>query len=177
MSYSNKISYKILSVILAFLTVLYTFPLTVLAIDDNNTPTQTTNYTATENIIELSDKRSATTKTYRLPDGSYYIAQYVSEIHTLDENGTWQDIDNHMGVNGNEISTGDAKIKFAKKTTGNGSIFTLHNHNKKLALSLDGANLPSLTISSFAVQYTGDGITPLSVSEAWDIVSSHSSNS
>ncbi|MBR3966739.1 MAG: hypothetical protein IKJ91_06680 [Clostridia bacterium] len=45
------------------------------------------------------------------------------------------------------------------------------------ALSLDGANLPSLTISAFAVQYTGDGITPLSVSEAWDIVSSNSSNS
>ncbi len=44
-------------------------------------------------------------------------------------------------------------------------------------LSETDDSLPSLTISAFAVQYTGDGITPLSVSDAWDIISTHDSNS
>ena len=41
---------------------------------------------------------------------------------------------------GSEISTKNAKIKFAKKTNGSNKIFTIHNGNQKLTLSLIGAN-------------------------------------
>ena len=44
-----------------------------------------------------------------------------------------------MSVSGNEITTDNAKIKFAKKITGNDNIFTLHKGNKKLTLSLNDA--------------------------------------
>lgn len=57
----------------------------------------------------------------------------------LDADGVWQDIDNTLAANGSDITTSDAKIKFAKKTTGNGNIFTIHDGNKKLTLALDGA--------------------------------------
>jgi len=58
----------------------------------------------------------------------------------LDENGEYQDIDNSLSVSGSEISTSNAKIKFAKKTTGNNNLFTLHDDNRKLTLALDNAN-------------------------------------
>lgn len=40
---------------------------------------------------------------------------------------------------GSEYSTGNARIKFAKKITGNESVFTLHDGNKKITMSLNGA--------------------------------------
>lgn len=91
-------------------------------------------------VIELTELRTATDKYFMLDDGSYYVAHYDSTIHYLDENGVWQDIDNTLAVSGSEISTSNAKIKFSKKTTGNGNLFALHDGNRKITLSLNNAN-------------------------------------
>ena len=91
-------------------------------------------------IVEIVDMRTSTDKYFRLDDGTYYIAHYNSDVHYLADNGVWQNIDNSLSISGSEITTSDAKIKFAKKTTGNGELFTLHDGNHKLSLSLRNAN-------------------------------------
>ena len=141
----KKFSIKSLCVILSILTAIMSLPMTAFALDlsDNSASeiveSSSDVLTAQKDIIEMTDMRTASVKYFRLEDGSYYAAQYDSAVHYQDENGDWQDIDNTLAVSGSEITTSNAKIKFAKKTTGNGSLFTLHDGNRKLTLSLDGA--------------------------------------
>lgn len=92
-----------------------------------------------DSVFELPELRTATDKTFRLENGYFYVAHYNTGIHIKDADGNWQDIDNRLNVSGDEIATGDHRIKFAKKTTGNEAIFTMHSGNGKLTLSLDGA--------------------------------------
>ena len=137
----KKISIKTLSVFLAVLIAVISLPLNAMAegvsslLDSLDDPI----HISESKIFELKEARNASTKTFRLEDGSYYLAQYDSDVHYVDDNGEWQDIDNTLSKSGGEIITKNEKIKFAKKTTGNGEIFTLHNGNKKLSLSLDDA--------------------------------------
>ena len=92
-----------------------------------------------DNICELESLREESVKHFRLEDGSCIAVQYSNPVHTLDDNGKWQDIDNTLSSSGSEFSTGNARVKFAKKITGNESLFTLHDGNGKITLSLDGA--------------------------------------
>ena len=133
----RSISIKCLAIFLSIVTVVLSFPLAVLAQD--STVSDAADEIAEENIFELIDQRTESAKYFRLDDGSYVVAQYDTAVHYLDESSTWQDIDNTLSVSGSEITTSNAKIKFAKKTGGNGSLFTLHDGNRKLTLSLDGA--------------------------------------
>jgi len=141
----KKFSIKSLCVILSILTAIMSLPMTALALDlSDNSASEIVEssgnvLTAQKDIIEMTNMRTASVKYFRLEDGSYYAAQYDSAVHYQDENGDWQDIDNTLAVSGSEITTSNAKIKFAKKTTGNSSLFTLHDGNRKLTLSLDGA--------------------------------------
>ena len=141
----KKFSIKSLCVILSILTAIMSLPMTAFALDlSDNTASEIVEsssdvLTVQKDIIEMTDMRTASVKYFRLEDGSYYAAQYDSAVHYQDENGDWQDIDNTLAVSGSEITTSNAKIKFAKKTTGNSSLFTLHDGNRKLTLSLDGA--------------------------------------
>ncbi|MGM9642995.1 MAG: DNRLRE domain-containing protein, partial [Eubacteriales bacterium] len=90
-------------------------------------------------VFEDVSRREENVKHFRLEDGTYMAAQYDTAVHTLDENGKWQDIDNTLSASGSEYTTSNSRIKFAKKITGNESIFTLHENNRKITLSLDGA--------------------------------------
>ena len=92
-----------------------------------------------DNICELESLREESVKHFRLEDGSCIAVQYSNPVHTLDDNGKWQDIDNTLSSSGSEFSTGDARVKFAKKITENESLFTIHDGNGKITLSLDGA--------------------------------------
>ena len=100
-------------------------------------------------IYELISLRTSNTKHFRLSDGSTYVAQYPVNVHYLDSNGIWQDIDNELRESGSEITTQDQKIKFAKETTGNGELFKLHNGNTKISMALNGANkkIPAQIVS------------------------------
>ena len=93
-----------------------------------------------ERIYEEIDLREENVKHFRLDDGSYVAAQYAVPVHTLDSNGQWQDLDNTLSDDGSDYSTSNARIKFVKKTTGNETLFTLHDGNRKITLSLNGAN-------------------------------------
>lgn len=135
-----KPTLKAVAFLLAVIVVIMSLPLSALALGlGNDNQSLSDAIEKSGEIFELTDRRTETTKTFRLEDGSCYLAQYDTAIHYLDADGVWQDIDNTLAANGSDITTSDAKIKFAKKTTGNGNIFTIHDGNKKLTLALDGA--------------------------------------
>ena len=135
----KKVTVRSIAVLLSIVLSFLSFPFSVFAIDDNLESNSSVSMSNEKDIIELIDERTATTKRFRLEDGSYMVAQYDTDVHYLDEDGTWQNIDNTLAVSGSDITTSDAKIKFAKKTTGNETLFALHDGNRKLTLSLNGA--------------------------------------
>ena len=91
------------------------------------------------NIYEVKELREENVKHFRLEDGTFIAAVYPTAVHTLDENGNWEDINNKLLAASNEITTSDQRIKFAKKTTGNGNLFTINSKNTKLTFNLIGA--------------------------------------
>ena len=149
----KKLSIKLLTVLMSLIVTVMSLPMNVFAyelqnaINSSNSNTDDATVTSDEleteekskSIVELVDLRTNDSKTFRLTDGSYYLAQYSTDVHSLDGEGRWQDIDNTLSVSGSEISTSDAKIKFAKKTNGSEKLFALHDGNRKLTLSIIGA--------------------------------------
>ena len=133
----KKTMFRILSGILSFVLIVTSLPMAAYAAtipkgtDDKKEELS--------EIVELEELRSASSKQFRLEDGSYYVAQYETNVHTLSEDGTWDEIDRTLTVSSKEISTKDEKIKFAKKITGNETLFSLHNGNAKMTMRLVGA--------------------------------------
>ena len=136
----KKISIRSIAVLLSIVLSVMSFPLSVFAIEGTPESDVSFSKSVEKDVIELIDERTATTKRFRLEDGSYMVAQYDTAVHYQDENGAWQNIDNTLAVSGNEITTSDAKIKFAKKTNGSETLFALHDGNRKLTLRLEGAS-------------------------------------
>lgn len=92
-----------------------------------------------KNMFEDVNLREEDVKHFRLEDGSFVAAQYEKPVHYLDEDGVWKDIDNTLLSDGSEYSTSNARIKFAEKIIGNEVLVTVHDGNRKIAMSLDGA--------------------------------------
>ena len=152
----NKAFTKSISFVLSLVLVFYVIPSTIyaqVAKSFNKANAETTDtaiampnyeYTDSESVLdavlfEAIELREENVKHFRLSDGRYIAAQYDYPVHELDENGKWQDIDNALSENGSEFSNSNAKIKFAKKITGNSDLFTLHDGNTKITMSLIGA--------------------------------------
>lgn len=132
---------KSLAAFLSVVMILTALPLYVFAIDMDASDYSSDDHSfdRLSEAFEVVELRDESVKHFRLEDGSYVAAQYDVPVHYLDKNGVWQDIDNSLSVNGNEYSTTNARIKFAKKITGNENLFTLHDGNYKITMSLDNA--------------------------------------
>lgn len=141
----KKIGTRALSIVISILMVIYLVPTSVFANMAQNLSDRNEDIDNTEaagiirDVFEVTDRREETVKHFRLEDGSYTAVQYDVPVHYMDEDGEWQDIDNRLESSGSEYSTGNARIKFAKKITGNETLFTLHDGNRKITMSLDGA--------------------------------------
>ncbi len=134
--------YKALALLLAMLTVMMALPLAVFAdmIEYPGTAEIAPESASTSREpIELVELREENVKHFMLEDGTVTAALYDKAVHYLDENGAWQDIDNALHEDGSAYGTSDARVKFVKKTTGNGVLFTLHEQNRKITWGLDGA--------------------------------------
>ena len=126
--------------ILTIVMVFNLLPLSVFA-QENDSPTVVDeSYKRLNEVFEVEELREETVKHFRLEDGSFVAAQYNNPVHYLDDNGQWQNIDNSLTIVGNEYTTGNGKIKFAKKITGNEELFTLHDGNHKVTMSMDNAD-------------------------------------
>ena len=139
----KKYTFKTLAIFLSILMIIYLVPTFVFAewIDELTPDTSGENTEATERaseIYEMTERREESVKHFHCSDGTNVAVQYDMPVHYLDGD-EWKDIDNTLSASGSEYSTGDARIKFAKKITGNESLFTLHDGNSKIVMSLDGA--------------------------------------
>lgn len=132
---------KSLAAFLSVLMILTALPLSAFAIDMGTSDYSSDDHSfdRQSEAFEVVELRDESVKHFRLEDGSYVAAQYDAPVHYLDENGEWQNIDNSLSDNGSEYSTTNARIKFAKKITGNENLFTLHDGNYKITMSLDNA--------------------------------------
>ena len=139
---------KTVACVLSILMMLYAVPTNVFAelidaIDgalENQADEVVVEDTLKKEVFEVVDRREETVKHFRTEDGSFTAVQYNVPVHEKDENGEWQDIDNTLSESGSEYATSNARVKFAKKTTGNETLFTLHDGNRKITMSLSGAN-------------------------------------
>ncbi len=82
---------------------------------------------STAEIIEIPENRSVDSKTFRLTDGSFYVAHYNTGIHEKDESGNWQEIDNRLYNQDGLISTKDGKVAFPSKTSSGAELFSLND--------------------------------------------------
>lgn len=124
----NKLGKKVITLILSAALLLSCLPVaasaseysekesTITAADDDNTnPTV---------ISELTEKREANKKIFRLSDGSYMSVEYPQQVH-FQENGQWNDYDNTLieeesqETNEKELvnSSSNIKVRPPKKPT------------------------------------------------------------
>lgn len=134
---------KMLALILSILTMISALPMMAYAEDFQKlldlTSDDTSDVSLNKDTFEIIGMREESVKYFRLADGTYVAAQYDSPVHYLNEAEEWSDIDNSLSASGSEYSTNNARVKFAKKITGNETLFTLHDGNAKITMSLDGA--------------------------------------
>ena len=141
---------KVISLVLVLSLTMLLWPQSVYAeisqaISENTTIgadniTDENEYLALNNtVFELTDRREEAVKHFHLTDGTVAAVQYDIPVHYIDENGEWQDIDNTLTASGSEYTTSNARVKFAKKITGNETLFTLHDGNHKITMSLEDA--------------------------------------
>ena len=84
----RKHSVKLLSFILAIVMIVTSVHLPAFAFDlseSESLETYNQNLKTNNEITELTEKRTQTSKYFRLEDGSVYVAQYDTPIHYLDE--------------------------------------------------------------------------------------------
>ena len=89
---------------------------------------------------EVESLREEYVKHFHLEDGTYVAARYPYPVHEKTADGSFCDIDNRLSETaGGLFANADTRVKFAKKITGNETLFTLHEKGTKLTLGLQGA--------------------------------------
>jgi len=99
---------------------------------------------------EVEDRRTENTKTFRMSDGSYIVADYGKRIHFEDENGNLQDYDNSLAVSeimtldaddfaGADNAESDVYVKLANNSNSN-NLLKIQKDDYKISLHLVGAD-------------------------------------
>src|SRR5574344_1021664 len=95
---------KVFSIVLTFALLLQVMPMSAFSslaeefenqslIDEHN---ERSEFKSSAEVLEVNELRQSDEKTFRLTDGTFYIAHYDTDIHELDENGEWANIDNRL---------------------------------------------------------------------------------
>ena len=85
------------SIVLSALSIVATATEIVLPQDSAQTKPDTNEAEETEDVIplfEVTDKRDANTKHFRMSDGTFKSATYPFDVHYKNENGEYEDINN-----------------------------------------------------------------------------------
>ena len=94
---------------------------------------------AKKDTYEITYLREESAKHIRMPDGIVMAVQYELPVHFMNDNGEWQNIDNTLIPDSDNYITPDSRLKFNKKTGGNGEVLTIHNGSGKMVFSLINA--------------------------------------
>lgn len=125
----NKPGKKAISFILSAALLLSCLPITALASEspaEENIINAANDANSSPTVIgEVTEKREANKKVFRLSDGSYMSAEYPQPIH-FEENGQLNDYDNTLIEEESEEtnekvlvnSSSDIKVRFSKKNNG-----------------------------------------------------------
>ena len=86
METTKHYSLRLVAAILSIAIALMSLPLAVFAEEQGRLfENQETESVVKKDLFEVVEARTATTKMFRPEDGSFYIAQYDSDIHYLDD--------------------------------------------------------------------------------------------
>jgi RHS repeat-associated protein len=149
-----KSATRILSVFIAILMVLYIVPMSVFAeIREITTPKgsdETTSESRSETIRaltvlgEVTDKRTSTTKTFRMSDESYVAVQYGTQIHyetnegyvEYDNSLKYVDSKNNNDISGYKAVSTDFDLTFAANLNDD-SLVTVRDIENNYLISID----------------------------------------
>ena len=159
----NRLSFRILSLLFAFVLLVTALPLGVFA---NDTPSVSGAEAASSVetvaadgvsllptgyepepffVTEVTDLRTENVKHFDNGDGTYEAVSYGTAVHRKDANGEWQDIDNTLTLREDRgverYVSSDARISFAPAASGDGAIWSLSENGYSVSLSLSDANL------------------------------------
>ena len=138
---------KVFSIVLTFALLLQVMPMSAFSslaeefenqslIDEHN---ERSEFKSSAEVLEVNELRQSDEKTFRLTDGTFYIAHYDTDIHELDENGEWANIDNRLYDKNGNISTDNGKYSFPSKTSKDSSVFSLIDKNHSVSFLLEEA--------------------------------------
>ena len=165
----HSVGARVLSMALSLVMLFYVIPTVIyaevadaLSGEDSASNESTASAIDSENVAvgalyEVEELREENVKHFHLKDGTYIAAQYASPVHYVDETGKWQDIDNVLSEDSGEFSNSVSRIRFSKKITGSGKIFTLKDKDYSITMSFIGGekNVPGTVINgSDALQDT-----------------------
>ena len=152
MKTAKKHLFRITSILLCFVMLLVFMPQAILAeagelLNGGETP----GYAFSEEqapeayvLGEMTDDRTPNTKTFRMSDGSFVLADYSKAVHFEDEHGNWADYDNTLkyieddGFAGYENTASDVLTRFAEAVNDKGLI-SLRSGNYCIGMSLKDA--------------------------------------
>ena len=81
-------------------------------------------FSTPEILFEVEEKRTADTKHFLLSDGSYMAVQYTEPVHYQDKNGTWQQYDNSVTEENDQLKNkkSDKDIRLSNKSKTNNMV-------------------------------------------------------
>ena len=159
----NRLSFRILSLLFAFVLLVTALPLGVFA-NDTASVSGAEAASSVESVAadgvsllptgyepepffvtEVTELRTENVKHFDNGDGTYEAVSYGTAVHRKDANGEWQDIDNTLTLREDRgverYVSSDARISFAPAASGDGSIWSLSENGHSVSLSLSDTNL------------------------------------
>lgn len=99
-------------------------------------------------MAEFGEKRTESTKTFLMSDGTFMRAAYGEAIHYRDSAGIWRDIDNTLSIadakaaeEAGQFENGAGKMKVRlEKHLKNGQAVTMRSGDYSISWGLDGAD-------------------------------------
>lgn len=137
---------RILAFVIVMTMLFELLPMTSFAVEDGSVPnagaTSVSESAPTELSVigEVPELRDATSKHFRLSDGSYAAVEYGIPIHFQGEDNSWEEIDNtltYADVNGMYMSeNGNEERSFADTLYLGQPVFVTHQDGYRVELSL-----------------------------------------
>ena len=135
MKTARKHLFRITSILLCFVMLLVFMPQAILAeageLLGGSDPEAVVEEQKSEPAYvlgEMIDDRSSNTKTFRLSDGSFVLADYNEPVHFEDAEGKWTDYDNTLkyieddGLAGYENTASDVLMRFSESVSDKGLV-------------------------------------------------------
>ena len=144
----SSISLRLLAVILCLALIVVTLPQAlfskaeeVFGLNEPESRVTEENEMTAFVLGEMADERTARTKTFRMSNGSFLLANYAEPVHFVDAGGKWMDYDNTLKYIETESSSGyentasDVQMRFSVCPEG-GELVSLQSREYTVHMSL-----------------------------------------